>query len=167
MSNPPTGAARATAGDLLDPVMAVMDAAFDPSFGEAWNRQQVAGALAMPHTWCLLAGPDGGPPGEGEEAVGFALSRGAAGEEELLLIAVHHGYRGRGVGSCLLQRFIAQAQARGADRLFLEMREGNTAAHLYQRHGFRQIGRRRNYYRSRDNRHFDALTLSLETGSAN
>ncbi len=158
------GAGSGQDGGLLDSIMAVMEAAFDPCFGEAWNRQQVEGALAMPHTWCLLARHDGAPPAEGETAAGFALSRGAAGEEELLLIAVHPRHRGRGVGTALLQRFIAQGGERGAHRLFLEMREGNAAAHLYRRHGFRQIGCRRNYYRTGDGRQFDALTFALETG---
>ncbi|MEO0057507.1 MAG: hypothetical protein RIT17_960, partial [Pseudomonadota bacterium] len=32
----------------IDRIMAVMEAAFDPAYGEAWNRRQVADALSMP-----------------------------------------------------------------------------------------------------------------------
>jgi hypothetical protein len=81
--------------DDLDRIMAVMQAAFDPAFGEAWNRRQVGDALALPGTHYILAGTDGGEPAEGVAAAGFALSRGALDEEELLLLAVDPAYRGR------------------------------------------------------------------------
>ena len=84
--------------DDLDRIMAVMDAAFDPAFGEAWTRRQVADALIMPNTHYLLAGADGRSPRDEEPAAGFALSRGAADEEELLLVAVDPDHRGRGIG---------------------------------------------------------------------
>src|SRR5688500_580503 len=109
--------------DDLDRIMAVMAAAFDPVYGEAWTRPQVEDALILPNTHYLLAGPDGRAPDEGGEAAGFALSRGAVDEEELLLIAVDPRHRGRGIGTALMTRFIAEAGARGAERLFLEMRE--------------------------------------------
>jgi ribosomal-protein-alanine N-acetyltransferase len=146
--------------DDLDRIMAVMEAAFDPAYGEAWTRQQVEDALVLPNTHYLLAGPDGRVPGEGAEAAGFVLSRGAADEEELLLIAVDPRHRGRGIGTALLEQFVAEAGARGAARLFLEMREGNPAESLYQRHGFASVGRRRAYYRRGTGAPLDAITFA-------
>ena len=148
--------------DDLDRIMAVMEAAFDPAFGEAWTRRQVGDALTMPNTHYQLAGPDGAPPHDGEPTAGFTLSRGAADEEELLLIAVHPDYRGRGIGAHLMTRFVASARARGAERLFLEMREGNPAESLYRRHGFAIVGRRRHYYRRGTGRPLDAITFALQ-----
>lgn len=146
--------------DPLDHIMAVMATAFDPQFGEAWTRRQVADALATANTHVLLAGPTGGALAGGEPAAGFAMSRGAADEEELLLIAVRPEYRGRGIGSALLALFIERARGRGANRLFLEMREGNPAEKLYRDHGFRAVGRRRDYYNSGGKWRFDALTFA-------
>ena len=146
--------------DDLDRIMAVMEAAFDPAYGEAWTRRQVGDALVLPNTYYLLAGADGHAPGDGENAVGFVLSRGAADEEELLLIAVDPRRRGRGIGTALLTRFIAEAGARGAARLFLEMREGNPAESLYRRHGFATVGRRRAYYRRGTAAPLDAITFA-------
>ena len=146
--------------DDLDLIMAVMAAAFDPAYGEAWTRAQVEDALVLPNTHYLLAGADGRAPGEGSEAAGFALSRGAADEEELLLIAVDPRHRGRGIGTALMTRFIAEAGARGAERLFLEMREGNPAESLYRRHGFAVVGRRRAYYRRGTGVPRDAITFA-------
>lgn len=146
--------------DDIDRIMAVMEAAFDPAYGEAWNRRQVSDALTLPNTHYLLAGAKGGQPRDGEPATGFVMSRGALDEEELLLIAVHPGHRGRGVGTALLDRFIAAAEARGATRLFLEMRDGNPADSLYRRAGFEPVGRRRNYYRGAAKGPLDAITYA-------
>ena len=147
--------------DDVDRIMAVMAAAFDPAYGEAWSRRQVGDALVMPNTHYLLAGPEGEPLREGEPVTGFTLSRGAADEEELLLIAVHPDYRGQGIGAALMGRFIDQARQRGAERLFLEMREGNPAGSLYRRFGFTTVGRRRHYYRRGSSRPLDAITFAL------
>lgn len=143
----------------LDKIMAVMETAFDPAFGEAWTRRQVGDALTLPNTHYLLAGPDGEDPGDGD-AAGFLMSRGAAGEEELLLIAVSPDARRRGVGRALLQRFTNAARERGHLRLFLEMRDGNPAEHLYRDFGFEPVGRRRNYYRGARNGPIDAITYA-------
>jgi len=149
------------APDAIDSIMAVMDAAFDPAFGEAWTRRQVSEALVMRGTFCLLAGPDGQAPSPGDPAVGFALSRGLLDEEELLLLAVIPTMRGRGIGQRLLERFVEAAQSRGATRMFLEMREGNEAEMLYRRAGFVNVGRRRHYYRRGHGAPMDAITFAL------
>ena len=146
--------------DDLDRIMAVMQAAFPPAYGEAWNRRQVSDALVLPNTHYLLADSSGQEPAPGRPAIGFALSRGTLDEEELLLLAVHPDHRGRGIGTVLLQRFIEGAQARGRTRLFLEMRDGNPAGSLYRRAGFEPIGRRRNYYRAAAEGPLDAVTYA-------
>lgn len=148
--------------DDLDRIMTVMTAAFDPEFGEAWTRRQVSDSLVMPNTHYLLAGPGGGAPAPGEPAVGFVLSRGAAGEEELLLIAVDPEYRGKGIGTTLIERFIEGSARRGTEKLFLEMREGNPAERLYLAMGFKPVGRRRQYYRAARNGPLDAITYARD-----
>jgi ribosomal-protein-alanine N-acetyltransferase len=148
--------------DDVDRIMAVMEAAFDPAFGEAWTRRQVEDSLALPGTHYLLLGADKRVPAPGARAAGFTLSRGVLDEEELLLIAVRPELRGRGIGGALLTRFVADARARGATRLFLEMRDGNPAEALYRRHGFDGIGRRRNYYRRGNGPPLDAITFALD-----
>ena len=146
----------------LDRIMAIMIAAFDPEFGEAWTRRQVSDSLVLPNTYYLLAGPDGSAPAPDEPAVGFVLSRGAAGEEELLLIAVDPEYRGKGIGTALIERFIDESARRGTEKLFLEMRDGNPAERLYLAMGFEPVGRRRQYYRAARNGPLDAITYSRE-----
>jgi [ribosomal protein S18]-alanine N-acetyltransferase len=145
--------------DPVDSIMAVMDAAFDPAFGEAWSRRQVADALLLGTCRYALIDADGAlGPGTPEPA-GFYLSRSALDEEELLLLAVAPGQRGRGLGSALLDDFCSAARARGATRAFLEMRRGNPAARLYEANGFRVIGERPAYYRGRYGARYDAISF--------
>jgi ribosomal-protein-alanine N-acetyltransferase len=141
-------------GDI-DDVMSVMNRSFDPCYGEAWTAPQCSGLLPMPGVWLTIARIDG-------RAVGFAMARMVAREAELLLLAVKSEDQGRGVGKRLLEAFVARAAARGAQRLHLEVREGNHAVKLYSRSGFTQVGRRRNYYSGRDGQIYDALTLALD-----
>jgi ribosomal-protein-alanine N-acetyltransferase len=137
----------------LDGVMSVMDASFDPCYGEAWTAPQCASLMPLPGVWLSLARMN-------EELVGFAMAREVAREAELLLLAVKSKDQKRGVGQALLQRFIAVARKRGAERLHLEVRDGNGAAKLYERSGFIMVGRRKNYYSGRDGQIYDALTLA-------
>ena len=137
----------------LDSVMSVMEASFDPAYGEAWTAPQCAGLLPMPGVWLTLARCDG-------KVVGFALSRLVAGEAELLLLAVSGDEQGRGIGRKLVERFVEDSASRGAERLHLEVRDGNPAVALYRRMDFSEVGRRRNYYRGPAGNLHDALTLA-------
>ena len=47
--------------DPLDAIMAVMESAFDPAYGEAWNRRQVSDALLLGTCRHMLIDPDGNP----------------------------------------------------------------------------------------------------------
>lgn len=147
------------AADMLDAVMQVMEAGFDPAYGEAWTRRQVSDALTFPATHCLLADAAGREPRTPDETVGFALSRSVVDEEELLLIAVLPEFRSRGIGQALLDHFEKSAIARGVTRVFLEMRRNNDAGRLYRRNGYEQVGVRRDYYRRGTGGPIDALTF--------
>jgi ribosomal-protein-alanine N-acetyltransferase len=150
--------AAAPPQDDLDRIMAVMEAAFDPAFGEAWTRRQLSDALLMPNCHhAIQQGPDGSPGG-------FTLSRHVLDEEELLLVAVHPDARRQGIGRALLQQLFAAAAGRRATRLFLEMREGNPAENLYRTMGFMPVGRRPNYYRDGRSGRIDAITFARNIG---
>jgi len=141
----------------IDQLMQVMNNAFDPLFGEAWNTGQCLGILSLPDVWLTFAE-------DGESTVGFALSRLLLDEAELLLLAVEPHARGHGVGRALIERTVAIAAKKGARRLLLEVRDGNHAFDLYSEAGFGEIGRRRDYYRGLDGTARDALTLARPIG---
>ena len=142
----------------LDAIMEVMDASFDPAFGEAWTAPQCAGLMPMPGVSLSIAR-------DGEEVIGFALGRVVIREAELLLLAVKPDRRCRGTGQLLVNRFTLLATTRGAEQLHLEVREGNHAVKLYLNLGFAEVGRRKNYYRGRDGQVYDALTLARKIGA--
>ena len=52
------GGGMSAAGDDIDRIMAVMAAAFDPAFGEAWNRRQLEDALLVGNCHYLLIASD-------------------------------------------------------------------------------------------------------------
>jgi ribosomal-protein-alanine acetyltransferase len=65
----------------------------------------------------------------------------------LYSIAVDRRCRGRGIATRLIAHAERTARRRGLRRLRLEVRESNRAAiRLYERLGYRQIGRRTGYY---------------------
>jgi len=153
-----SGSLDGNSGDPVGLIMEVMDAAFDPDWGEAWNRRQVEDALMIGNCHYLLAN-EAGEPVESGAAAGFLLARQAADEEELLLIAVSPGSRRKGIASELLERFVSDARKRGTTRIFLEMREGNPAAEFYCKHEFNAVGRRPNYYNRGRITGIDAITF--------
>lgn len=140
-------------GDARDiaAVDALMVAAFDPRFGEAWTRSQCMGVLAMPGVRLTLALIDDTP-------AGFAMVRSVMDEAELLLLAVDPAFRRRGTAGALLRAVIAEAQASGIADLHLEVRAGNEAVKLYTTQGFAKVGERRGYYRGKTGQSFDAHT---------
>ncbi|KQR84195.1 GNAT family N-acetyltransferase [Sphingomonas sp. Leaf343] len=142
-------------GDARDAAIvdALMTAAFDPRYGEAWTRSQCLGVLAMPGVALTIASYD-------DEPAGFAMVRAVADEAELLLLAVAPNHRHRGVGGALLRSTIADAQSRGVVTMHLEVRANNDAVRLYTANGFAKVGERRGYYRGTDGRHHDAHTYS-------
>ncbi len=79
---------------------------------------------------------------------GFLCAHSIAGEWEIENIAVAAGFLRRGIASALLGELIRRARVESSSAILLEVRETNLPARrLYERHGFRQIGRRGDYYR--------------------
>ncbi|MEM7780541.1 MAG: GNAT family N-acetyltransferase [Pseudomonadota bacterium] len=146
-------------------IMAVMEAAFDPAFGEAWNRRQITDALVLTSTHALILDPDGhpipdtAPADDPRQPAGFILTRQAADEEELLLIAVLPEFRRKGLGEALIRHMFTRAEARRTRHIFLEMRRGNPAIRLYEKMGFEPIGERQEYYRLANGSRVDAITF--------
>ena len=82
------------------------------------------------------------------EIAGYVVARCAADEGEILNLAVAPAFRRRGVGCALGQAILELLGSRGVAHAYLEVRASNAAARaLYERLGFREVGRRTNYYR--------------------
>lgn len=59
-------------------------------------------------------------------------------------ITAFEGHRGRGLGSAVLDAVIDEARRRGVPGISLSVEDGNRARHLYERAGFRVVGRNGN-----------------------
>ena len=119
---------------MIEPLAAVPDwvrTLEGAAFGEAWGP-----LAAHERLWTL----------EGAAFARWACVP-AAGEAELLRIAVDPGRRGQGLGRRLLEGCMAALAAEGMVELHLEVRAGNAAARaLYAACGWREVGRRARYY---------------------
>ena len=125
------------------------------SFGHPWSPAEFEALLTSRATIGAAA-----IDAASDELRGFALSRLAADAAEILTIAVHGGVRNRGIGRALMTDILWRLAALRAQSLFLEVEEGNSAAiALYLRLGFREVGRRRGYYRKLEGSAATALVL--------
>jgi ribosomal-protein-alanine N-acetyltransferase len=94
------------------------------------------------------------------ELRGFALSRLAADEAEILTIAVHGSHRSRGIGRALMIDTLSRLAVLHVRSLFLEVEQTNRAAiALYSHMGFREVGQRRGYYQKQHGPAATALVL--------
>lgn len=148
--------------DQVDKIMAVMTAAFDPKWGEAWNRRQVSDAIVFPNTQSIVVNEDGVICKSDQEPAGFILARHAPDETELLLIAVSPEHRRKGIGKKLLRFLLDISNDNGSNKIFLEMRANNPAEQLYIKNGFQPIGKRKQYYKMDDGNRLDAITFCLQ-----
>ena len=95
-----------------------------------------------------------------EGVVGFAGIMVIAEDSELLNIAVDPKFQHKGIGTLLMDKIVEESWKNGADRIFLEVRSGNTKAQqLYKQYCFKVIGERKNYY---NNPTEDAWVMSLD-----
>ena len=126
------------------------------SFADPWSpesfRYEVVSNRAS-HFWVVLA------PAAERQVVGYAGYWLIVDEAHIGTLAVHPLWRRRGLGEKLLVTLLGQARALGAVMATLEVRVGNLAAqHLYLRHGFGVVGRRKKYYQDNGE---DALLLTV------
>jgi ribosomal-protein-alanine N-acetyltransferase len=139
----------------LDRAAELHELAFAPLGERAWTRQELAGLLAQPGTAGLLVHRLG-------KDVGFALSRVASDEAEVLTIVVDPTERRRGAGRALLAAVIASARASGSRHLFLEVAADNAAARaLYEQAGFEVVGQRASYYQRTPGPRVDGVVMCL------
>ena len=97
---------------------------------------------------------------QGSRVIGFAVSRLAADEAEILSIAVAPSHRGRGLSRDLFLTHLGHLAGRGVHTVFLEVEENNQPARkLYERAGFAVAGRRERYYKEAGGVELNALVM--------
>lgn len=77
-------------------------------------------------------------------------------------VSVRKSYWGRGIATAMMERLIAEAKARGAEVLELEVLCTNAAAiHVYEKMGFCIAGTYRKFFRYGPGDYADAYWMNL------
>lgn len=121
---------------------------------DPWTVEMFWSELAwVPDTRYYLVAED-----ESSRLVGYAGLMAARDEATVQTIGVHPDLHGSGLGHALLHELLEEARRRDCREVYLEVRADNLPAlGLYERFGFRTLGRRRDYYGPG----LDALTMRL------
>ncbi|QGZ96959.1 GNAT family N-acetyltransferase [Terricaulis silvestris] len=125
-------AARAEQAELLGDLHA-------RAFDKGWSASEIAKLMENTAVFALIS--------RGADAQGFVMAWAAAGDAELLTVAVVPEARRKGVGASLVTSAGVAALVRGAASMHLEVAEDNAAARaLYAKLGYEEAGRRHAYY---------------------
>jgi ribosomal-protein-alanine N-acetyltransferase len=139
----------ATADDV--PAIAVIERA---EFSDPWSMRSFQELVGNPAVYfvCARTAAD-------RIVLGYVVAWFVAGEGQIANLAVARDVCGQGIGKQLLDAALAEGRARGAECVYLEVRDSNERARqLYRSRGFEEVGRRRGYYRRPAE---DAIVLRL------
>jgi ribosomal-protein-alanine acetyltransferase len=137
----------------LPQLMAISEAAGSAAH---WTRQQwldifhsqIPARLAW-IAWFSNNGASNDSSDDADDAIGFLVAQCGSPEWELENVAVLPTFRRKGVGAALLSALLAEARARQAERILLEVRASNLSAiRLYAQAGFQRLAIRRGYYQN-------------------
>lgn len=110
------------------------------TFTMPWSESTFRGLLRRRDSELLVADVNG-------EIAGYAVLWAVMDQGELGNVAVDESFRGKGIGTRLIQAALDSAEERGVHEVFLEVRRSNVRAQdLYRSFGFLEVGRRKNYY---------------------
>ena len=122
-------------------------------FHDPWSEKSIASELENALSLWLVAV-------EGDDVIGYVGSQTVLGWSDMMNVAVHPDHRRKGVGEALVVALEEALKAQESTCLTLEVRASNDPAKaLYEKLGFSEVGRRKNYYR---NPKEDALIMRKE-----
>ena len=125
-------------------------------FSDPWSEKSIAYELTLRISYWLVAL-------DGETVAGYIGSQSVMGESDMMNVAVSPDYRRQGIGEALVKTLCDDLKAQGNTCITLEVRVSNApAVALYEKLGFREVGRRPNYYH---NPKEDALIMRKELGA--
>jgi ribosomal-protein-alanine N-acetyltransferase len=129
-------------------------------FPRYWDSSAFTNFFAIENTRAVLAEKRVGPQ---VTPVAMMVYRVVHESSDIITLAVCHPWRRQGIANDMMARAIAHAKALGAKSMFLDVEDGNQPAlGLYESLGFRQINRRKDYYKQKDGSFTDALVMTCE-----
>ena len=123
---------------VLDDVPALLAIKQEAASAAHWTREQYA---RLVESGIVLVAEEAG------NISGFVCAKAVAGDWEIENMVVAKQGRRRGIGSGLLDELLRGVRNQAGAAVWLEVRESNQPARrLYEKHGFRETGRRPRYY---------------------
>lgn len=127
-------------------------------FSRAWTDGEFQSLLSQDTATGFVARLEGAAVRDA--IAGFVLARAAAGEAEILSIAVSKRYARHGLGWRLMRAVLQELRSRDAESVFLEVDETNDAATaLYKKLGFETVAERPAYYTGPDGKKNKAFVM--------
>ena len=118
------------------------------SFAHPWEESLFIDTLSANGKYFFVYESDNKP-------VAYIIFETVLDEGHITDLAVGEKYRNKGIGKELIEKILFLAKELKIRSIFLEVRESNEAARkLYQKLGFKQMGKRKGYYPKNE----DALT---------
>ena len=122
-----------------------------------WNERQFIAEITADYALCVVYveaqfNTNEDPRLRGDDILGYAIFHLMGPDSELLSIATNDSHQRAGIGTALLNAGIAHLDFENGDKMFLEVREGNTKARrFYEKHGFEPYAERKKYYADGEN----------------
>lgn len=124
------------------------------AFPNYWDVESFNNFFAVANTFALVVGE-----------VAMIVYRIQYDQADIITLAVLPEARRQGLGRLLTQKAMEHLAALGAEKLFLDVEVNNTPAiSLYEGLGFKELRRRKNYYRGKDGTYTDALVMKRKLG---
>lgn len=134
----------------LDAVLRVEQEAY----AHPWNHTNFMDALHSGYQAQMLVA-DG-------TLIGYFVAMKGVDEVHLLNITVAPEFQGQGCAKLMLEALTIWARSQAAQWLWLEVRVGNVRAQrVYEAHGYRMVGHRKQYYPAHNGHREDAIVMSL------
>lgn len=109
-------------------------------FSDPWSEKSIASEVDNPLSYWLVADDNG-------TIAGYVGSQSVLDAADMMNLAVAPAYRRKGVGQNLVNALVEHLQDKQVIALLLEVRVSNEPAiALYEKMGFKQVGRRPKYY---------------------
>jgi len=117
-----------------------------------WSEATIKETLQSPNTYNLGLFED--------RLIGFIFLSFVEREAEIYTFSIDPSHQNQGKGGQLLDQALQDLHLKGVTRIFLEVSVTNKPAiNLYTSRKFKEVGRRKNYYKQKDGTYRDALIL--------
>lgn len=153
----------------MSAVLKPLEARFEPMGPQHLDAVVQAEASAYAHPWSRVNFTDALKSGyqaqlllAGDKLLGYFIAMKGVEEVHLLNITVAPAYQRQGWARVILDALAIWARGQAVQWVWLEVRKSNARAlQVYEAHGYRRVGERKNYYPAQAQQREDAVVMSL------